>query len=328
MLKFAYGRVPRSLMLNPAHAFSVARTTTAHDFKIDDYWLDHENRRLQIAYHESGTPRTARYPYIWLQDNCQSPERFHNVLHYRKSQVQALNLELKPEVVKFVDNDARFEIKWEDEHISQFTIKFLHERRFPDDVAQPSESIFLGQLKELGEIRTWGSEMGSNIKYFDFDELMKDNQSLMHWMETLYCDGLTIIKNAPSVEKGGDWEKLPLMVLCKRISFARKINYGEIWEVYNKPDSQNVAYTNGRLSLHTDMPAYKNSPEIQLLHCIQPASFGGRNYMVDGFKVAEHVKTEYPAVFDILVNTPINFREYGHDTAVGYYDLESMHNTL
>merc|ERR550534_1682034 len=170
--------------------------------------------------------------------------------------------------------------------------------------------------------------MSSNIRYFDFEELMNDDPTLMSWIQSLYCDGLTIVKDAPAVEKFYDWEKLPLRVLCKRISFARKVNFGEVFEVFNKPEAQNIAYTNGRLSLHTDIPAYKNSPEIQLLHCIQQATKGGSNYMVDGFKVAEYIKKEYPDVFDILVNTPIHFREYGYDNAVGWYDLQSQHATL
>jgi len=316
----------RSLKLRSCvRAFSIQNMSTKNDFKIDSYHLDYENRQLHVDYHESGIARKARYPYIWLQDNCQSPESFNNVLHFRKSHLSALKPDMKPEYVKTIDSNA-LEIKWENGHDSWFTIKFLHERRFPGDVTKPDESIFSEQLKELGNIRCWDSDM--KITYYHFEKLMENDQTLMSWMQNLWCEGLTIIEDAPPVEKRYDGEDHPLKLLCKRVSFARKVNFGDFWDVFNKPDSQNIAYTNGPLSPHTDIPAYKNSPEIQLLHCIKQASEGGSNYMVDGFKVAEYVKKEYPRVFDILVNTPIHFREWGHDPAVGFYDLESQHNTL
>merc|ERR1719433_162734 len=105
-------------------------------------------------------------------------------------------------------------------------------------------------------------------------------------MVSLYTYGLNIVENVPPMDLcPEDWEqlsrdeaskmKIPLRELCKRVSFPRQINYGDIFNVYSKQDPQNVAYSNGRLNFHTDMAGYKNAPEIQLLHCIKQSSQGG-----------------------------------------------------
>jgi len=76
------------------------------------------------------------------------------------------------------------------------------------------------------------------------------------------------------------------------------------------------------------MAAYKNAPEIQLLHCRRQAFSGGRNELVDGFKVAEHLRYNFPEIFETLVNTPFDFREYGYDDHVGWFDLHAQHSTI
>jgi len=284
--------------------------------------------QVHVYYSDGGTEGKGRYPYIWLQDNCQCNESFNPVLHSRQSHISSLDPMMKPVDVKILDDNSSMEIKWENNHVSKFNARFLHERVFPDDRQEADDSLFFNMFHELGAVNTWGAEMISEIKYHDYNELMNDDIVLKSWIESLWRKGLTIIENVPPVGKDCWWENAPLRSVSKRISFNRSTNYGQFFEVFNKPNAQNVAYTNGRLNLHTDLPAYKNCPEIQLLHCIKQATTGGSNFMVDAFKVAQYVREEHPEIFDILVNVPIHFREYGHDDHVGYFDLTSKHNII
>jgi len=139
---------------------------------------------------------------------------------------------------------------------------------------------------------------------------------------------LAVVRNTPRVEEGRGWEEMPLRSLCKRISFSRTTNYGDFFEVFNKPDAANVAYTNCWLPMHTDMPSYKNCPEIQLLHCIKQATEGGSSFLTDGFKVAEYIHDQHPEIFDLLTNIPLDYREYGYDGHVGFFDLTTKHSVL
>lgn len=307
---------------------STANTTTANTklikCQIGECWLDNESRLLHVLYQEGEKTRKGRYPYIWLQDNCQSLESFNPVVHARKTGLASLDPNLKPIQVKPIEDGAWLELVWENNRVSYFTGQFLHERLFPDDKRESGERTFVNYMDDLGTVKLWGSDMVDNLQLFDFKELINDDQTLARWIECLYKDGVAIVTNA----KGGEIETVPLRTLCKRVAYTRQVNFGDIFEVFTKSDPQNVAYTNSRLNFHTDMPAYKNAPEIQLLHCRRQAFSGGCNELVDGFKVAEHIRYNFPEIFETLINTQFDFREYGHDDHVGWFDLHSQHNMI
>lgn len=238
--------------------------------------------------------------------------------------MSSLDPNLTPVNVKPIKEEARLELTWKNDHISHYNLQFLDERLFPDDKREAVGRAFVNYMDDLGVMKYWGSEMIDNLQFFDFEELLHSDQTLAHWIEALYSDGLVVVRNANC----GESDEVPLKALCKRVAFMRRVNFGDIFQVFSRTNPQNVAYTNVRLNLHTDMPAYKNAPEIQLLHCRRQASAGGRNELVDGFKVASYVREHFPEMFEILVNTPIDFREYGHDDHVGWFDLHAQHNMI
>ena len=76
----------------------------------------------------------------------------------------------------------------------------------------------------------------------------------------------------------------------------------------------NLAYTAGKLNLHTDLPYYILPPGIQLLHCIhQYNGLGGQSLLADGFLIAKQMKEEFPQHYELMVNTPIEFTDVGMD---------------
>jgi len=302
---------------------STAENTTKHiKCNIGDCWLDDESRLLHVVYQEGDKIRRGRYPFIWLQDNCQSQESFNPVIHSRKTLLASLDPNLKPIQVKPIQDGEWLELLWENGRVSYFPGKFLLERLFPNDRRESGERTFSNYMDDLGTVKYWGSDMINNIQSFDYNEIINEDQTLARWIECLYRDGLVIVTNAR------DDETVPLRSFCKRVAYTRQVNFGDIFEVFTRSEPQNVAYTNSRLNFHTDMPAYKNAPEIQLLHCRRQAFSGGRNELVDGFKVAEHIRYNFPDTFETLVNTQFDFREYGHDDHVGWFDLHAQHNII
>ena len=54
--------------------------------------------------------------------------------------------------------------------------------------------------------------------------------------------------------------------------------------------------------------------QVQVLHCIQQATGeGGENHFVDGFKIAEHLRTSAPEAFEILTTVKFKFNDVGAD---------------
>ena len=57
--------------------------------------------------------------------------------------------------------------------------------------------------------------------------------------------------------------------LCNRVAFPKMTHYSEQFEVSDKPDPNNLAYTGFSLGLHLDLPYYQYNPGTQILHCIR-----------------------------------------------------------
>lgn len=87
----------------------------------------------------------------------------------------------------------------------------------------------------------------------------------------------------------------------------------------------NLAYTSARLGVHTDLPYYVYPPGVQLLHCIRQYTEGegGQSHLVDGFRIAEQMKKDYPDQYKILCDTPLEFFDVGKD----YIDFFKTHHS-
>jgi len=128
-------------------------------------------------------------------------------------------------------------------------------------------------------------------------------------MQAAAINGLSFIENVENrVGAGFD--------LAERIGFLRKSNFGHTFEVINKPDPNNLAYTSVALPLHTDLPNQEVPPGYQFLHCLANEATGGGSLFADGFAMAEDLRTEYPEAFDLLRNVPNPFRFHDRDADI------------
>jgi gamma-butyrobetaine dioxygenase len=87
---------------------------------------------------------------------------------------------------------------------------------------------------------------------------------------------------------------------------------GHYFEVRLEIDPTNLAFTAGPLEMHTDLPGEEMAPGVQFLHCRANSVEGGRSLFLDGAAVAEALREEDPAAFDMLATHAIPFF-YRHD---------------
>ncbi|XP_063842372.1 gamma-butyrobetaine dioxygenase-like isoform X6 [Scylla paramamosain] len=84
------------------------------------------------------------------------------------------------------------------------------------------------------------------------------------------------------------------------------------FDVVDRHDPNNLAYTGGSLDLHSDMPYLQNKPGIQLLHCIKQFSGeGGDSQLADGFAAALKLSTINPKYYETLSQTMVDFVDVG-----------------
>ena len=98
------------------------------------------------------------------------------------------------------------------------------------------------------------------------------------------------------------------------IGFKRESNFGVMFEVINKPEPNNLAYTSVDLPLHTDLPNQELPPGYQFLHCIANDAIGGESILADGYAIAEDMRVEAVEQFKLLCSQSMPFRF--HDSNV------------
>ncbi len=235
-----------------------------------------------------GDGNATTYPTIWLRDNC--PSGFHPQTHERV--LDLLALAPSPILTDAQLDDGEVILRYADGHISNIPAKLLHDHR-PGQPAHDPAAI---------PAQTWRAEMdASTVPRYPAAEILLQDQSLQSWLQETARYGIAIIDQLEnSTSAGTD--------VAKRIGFLRKTNFGTTFEVVNKPDPNNLAYTSVALPLHTDLPNQEVPPGYQFLHCLANEATGGGSIFADGFAMAEDLRSEEPEAFKLLCEVPIPFR--------------------
>ncbi|XP_078405676.1 gamma-butyrobetaine dioxygenase [Cetorhinus maximus] len=267
-----------------------------------------DKQRCITVHWEDGSH--SQYPYVWLRDNCQCPQCFLPSAKARRLPIEDLDVNISAEKVTLTN--SKISVVWPDQHVSEFDSSWLKTRSFAQSARkEKQEQLF------LTEQQNWGSDL--QIPTVNFEEVLDNDEVAYQWLRSLRKIGFVRLKHAPT-------EKGQVAKLGKRIGYLRMTFYGLTWQVEDKTDANNVAYTTGKLSLHTDYPALHHPPGVQLIHCIKPAEAGGETVMVDGFHVANQLRQLNPEAFQLLTSILVDFTDTGAD----YCDfcLQSKHKII
>ena len=107
-----------------------------------------------------------------------------------------------------------------------------------------------------------------------------------------------------------------ILKIASRFGFVRDTNFGAFFEVYSRPDSNDLAYRPVALGPHTDNPYRTPVPGIQLLQCLQNETSGGLSMLVDSLAAVAQLKAEDPHGFDLLARVPLRFEFRDPDTCL------------
>ncbi len=129
------------------------------------------------------------------------------------------------------------------------------------------------------------------------------------WLADLVTDGLAFLSDVPT-EPGAILAAMPLL------GQVAETNYGLLFDVRAVPDPENLAYSDLGLGLHTDNPYREPVPGFQALHVLVAAPDGGESLFADGFALAEHLRQEDPAAFEMLARTPVPFAYRSRNAAL------------
>ncbi|XP_062951970.1 gamma-butyrobetaine dioxygenase [Cynocephalus volans] len=262
---------------------------------------------MQVLWHDGAE---SLYPAIWLRDNCPCSDCYLDSAKARKLLIEALDVNICMEDLTF--DRKKVYITWPDEHYSEFEADWLKKRCFSQQArAKLQRELF------LPECQYWGSEL--QLPTLDFEDVLKNDEYAYKWLSSLKKVGIVRLTGAS--HKRGE-----VLKLGKRIGFLYLTFYGHTWQVQDKIDANNVAYTTGKLSFHTDYPALHHPPGVQFLHCIKQTVTGGESEIVDGFNVCRKLKEKNPHAFQILSSTFVDFTDIGVDYCD--FSVQSKHKII
>ncbi len=251
--------------------------------------LEKNSTYLKVIWNDG---EESKFNYLWLRDNC--PTAHDKDSRHRMFNILKVSEDINPKNYS-VKEDGKLEIEWsEGDHTSYYDPNWLRENCY----------TIKNKQKYVSPYKLWDSSLQKNLKsiQIDHDEIINSDEGLVKWLELLHYTGIAIVKNAPI-------EKNSALKVLNRISHTRETFFNTPFEVINIPKPNNSAYTAHALRNHMDLPWFENPPGYQFLHCLINSAKGGDSSAVDAFAVADYLRNNEKDTFDILVNTPLKFRD-------------------
>ena len=251
--------------------------------------LEKNSNYLKVIWDDG---EESKFNYLWLRDNC--PSAHDKDSRHRMFNILNVSTDINPKKYNVTTNGS-LEIEWsEGDHKSSYDLSWLRKNCY----------TIKNKTKYISPYKLWDNSLQNNLNSIeiDHDEIINSEDGLVKWLELLHYSGIAIVKNAPTEENSA-------FKVLNRISHTRETFFKTPFEVINIPKPNNSAYTAHALRNHMDLPWFENPPGYQFLHCLINSAKGGNSSAVDAFAVADYLKKNEKGVFDILVNTPLKFRD-------------------
>ena len=99
-----------------------------------------------------------------------------------------------------------------------------------------------------------------------------------------------------------------LTYLAHVIGEVQPSNYGVDWELRTVEDPVTPVYSDLPLRVHTDLPYRDLPPGLQFILCAQADAQGGESILVDGYRIAEEIRTTSPESWLTLTQADWTYR--------------------
>tara|TARA_B100001564_G_scaffold87287_1_gene70914 strand:- start:326 stop:1393 length:1068 start_codon:yes stop_codon:yes gene_type:complete len=225
-------------------------------------------------------------PFLWLRDNCQCDQCRITETQEKQFLLHTVPVDISPKKVEKVDESLL--IKWPDGHDSIIPLSKILEcgtSRYP-------EHIFWPELFTPNR--------------FEWNDFLDDIPTAIDALKNLISYGVIILQKAPK-------ESNSLEKLSKRLGPIHETLFERIHNVSVTGHVYNVAHTSKGLPPHNDFASYKSQPSIQALHMLENECEGGESIVVDGWKLLEDLRIDYPDFFRILQEFDVPFREFDEE---------------
>lgn len=233
------------------------------------------------------------YHAIWLRDNCRCEQC--GIPETGRRKLRLSDLDLGVTVAKaIITPDDRLTIMWSDGHKGSFSGAWLRANSY-DETDRRARRF---------KPRIWDDSVRRHPPVMDFSAIYTDDRHFLEMLVAVRDLGLCFLHGAPA--EAGTLERF-----ATRIGPIQESNFGRILDLLVDNSKQSIANRTVSLKPHTDEPYRASPPGLLMFHCIEAdANGGGASMFVDGFEIAELLRTEDPEGFDALARNPQRFRRH------------------
>jgi gamma-butyrobetaine dioxygenase len=233
-----------------------------------------------------------RFPPIWLRDNCGCDQCRDPHSGQKLFTINDIPADLA--VASVVDDGANVTVLFDpDGHRSCFAWNWLNRYAADGPAVDPrtedGKQLWTADTLDLAEVT------GS------WPLLLSSREERLWCLDAVLRLGFVLLREVP-VTPGA------VLDVAGEFGYVRETNYGRLFDVRVTPDATNLAFTARPIAPHTDNPYRDPVPTLQLLHCLVDGVDGGDSGLVDGFAVADQLRTRDPEAFAVLGRTPVTFR--------------------
>jgi len=238
---------------------------------------------VELSWNDGRSPATL--PLIWLRDNC--PASQHPDTRQRLVDTFAIAADIAARVITVEDQGRVLKVEWaEGGHVSRFNAGFLSALRADPDVLPVA-------------IRTWNrDEIAAQVPSVAYTAFMSSDAAVKEFLEQVAQVGFSFVEGVPGTPEA-------TQAVAARIAYTRQTIFGGYWDFTANLEHKDTAYTSMAIGPHTDGTYSLDAPGYQMFHCLAAECSGGENVLIDAFRIAEIMRREQPADFQLLTEVAI-----------------------
>ncbi len=232
------------------------------------------------------------YPWLWLRDHAHDESTLHPVTQQRQLYTAGLG-EITAATSVSIDG-GDIVISWSDEtEPSRLPIAFLATFAVP----APARAAVTSP-RTLWAHSLWNDSSGTSAPGVDYERIMNSEAGLAEWLGAVAEFGFAFATGTPATAEATE-------ALVRRVAYVRETIFGGFWEFTADLSKADTAYTNLELRPHTDGTYSHDAPGLQVLHCLNFDGTGGLSTMVDGFAIAQELRSTQPEHYITLSTVAI-----------------------
>ncbi|WP_273808305.1 MULTISPECIES: TauD/TfdA family dioxygenase [unclassified Pseudomonas] len=224
-------------------------------------------------------------PALWLREKTQDPDSTDPITQQRLFDSHLIDADIRLIDVQ-MKSSSQVHLSFSDGHRATYSTDTLLAELVDADHAPSAVA--------------WGNNLDQELVRHDWRALSHDTAfeaALTAYLKYGYIV-LTHVPNTPE----------QVLAVGSKFGYVKETNFGQYFEVYSKPQANDLAYRSVRLGPHTDNPYRDPVPGIQLLHCLVNETTGGLSTLVDSVRVVDTLMQEDLPGYLLLKNTPVRFR--------------------